>query len=89
MPRTREAAKVLDGLQGTSYSNRQRGYTGGLLSPNRDPAGMLAKSPSLICGWTICGPPGTADGNMKLSEARADAVRTCFWRLACARRRSR
>ncbi|MGD0504958.1 MAG: OmpA family protein [Steroidobacteraceae bacterium] len=75
-----EAAKVLDGLQGDILFR-----TGSADIPEDSSheietlAGMLAKSPSLsvrLDGYAD--PRGTADGNMKLSEARANAVRDLF-----------
>ena len=75
-----EAAKVLDGLQGDILFR-----TGSADIPEDSSrqietlAGMLAKSPSLIVRLDgYADPRGTADGNMKLSEARADAVRDLF-----------
>ena len=75
-----EAAKVLDGLQGDILFR-----TGSADIPEDTSheietlAGMLAKSPSLTVRLDgYADPRGTANGNMKLSEARADAVRDLF-----------
>ncbi len=75
-----EAAKVLDGLQGDILFR-----TGSADIPEETSheietlAGMLAKSPSLTIRLDgYADPRGTAEGNMKLSEARADAVRDLF-----------
>jgi outer membrane protein OmpA-like peptidoglycan-associated protein len=75
-----EAAKVLDGLQGDILFR-----TGSADIPQETSheietlAGVLAKSPALnvrLDGYAD--PRGTADGNLKLSEARANAVRDLF-----------
>lgn len=75
-----EAAKVLNGLQGDILFR-----TGSVDIPEetlheiQTLAGVLAKSPALsvrLDGYAD--PRGTVDGNMKLSEARADAVRDLF-----------
>jgi outer membrane protein OmpA-like peptidoglycan-associated protein len=75
-----EAAKVLDGLQGDVLFR-----TGSAEIPPETAqgvqslAGVLAKSPALsvrLDGYAD--PRGTADANMKLSEARANAVRDLF-----------
>lgn len=75
-----EAAKVLDGLQGDILFR-----TGSADVPEDTSheietlAGMLAKSPSLTVRLDgYADPRGTVDGNMKLSQARADAVRDLF-----------
>jgi outer membrane protein OmpA-like peptidoglycan-associated protein len=75
-----EASKVLDGLQGDILFR-----TGSADIPEETSheietlAGVLAKSPSLTVRLDgYADPRGTADGNMKLSEARADAVRDLF-----------
>jgi outer membrane protein OmpA-like peptidoglycan-associated protein len=75
-----EAAKVLDGLQGDILFR-----TGSADIPEDTSheietlAGMLAKSPSLTVRLDgYADPRGTVDGNMKLSQARADAVRDLF-----------
>lgn len=75
-----EAAKVLDGLQGDILFR-----TGSADVPEDTSheietlAGMLAKSPSLAVRLDgYADPRGTVDGNMKLSQARADAVRDLF-----------
>jgi outer membrane protein OmpA-like peptidoglycan-associated protein len=75
-----QAAKVLDGLQGDILFR-----TGSADIPEDTShqietlAGMLAKSPSLTVRLDgYADPRGTVDGNMKLSQARADAVRDLF-----------
>jgi outer membrane protein OmpA-like peptidoglycan-associated protein len=75
-----EAAKVLDGLQGDILFR-----TGSADIPEDSSheietlAGMIAKSPSLIVRLDgYADPRGTPDGNMQLSEARANAVRDLF-----------
>lgn len=78
---TREAtAKVLDGLQGDILFR-----TGSADIPDETShqiealAGVLAKSPALTLRLDgYADPRGTADENMKLSEARANAVRDLF-----------
>lgn len=75
-----EAAKVLDGLQGDVLFR-----TGSAEIPPETAqgvqtlAGVLSKSPALsvrLDGYAD--PRGTAEANMKLSEARANAVRDLF-----------
>jgi outer membrane protein OmpA-like peptidoglycan-associated protein len=75
-----EAAKVLDGLQGDILFR-----TGSADIPEETSheietlAGVLAKSPALTVRLDgYADPRGTADGNMKLSEERANAVRDLF-----------
>jgi outer membrane protein OmpA-like peptidoglycan-associated protein len=75
-----EAAKVLDGLQGDILFR-----TGSADIPEQTSheietlAGVLAKSPALTVRLDgYADPRGTADGNLKLSEARANAVRDLF-----------
>jgi outer membrane protein OmpA-like peptidoglycan-associated protein len=75
-----QAAKVLDGLQGDILFR-----TGSADIPEQTSheietlAGVLAKSPSLTVRLDgYADPRGTVDGNLKLSEARANAVRDLF-----------
>jgi outer membrane protein OmpA-like peptidoglycan-associated protein len=75
-----EAAKVLDGLQGDILFR-----TGSADIPEQTSheietlAGVLAKSPALTVRLDgYADPRGTVDGNMQLSEARANAVRDLF-----------
>ena len=75
-----EAAKVLDGLQGDILFR-----TGSADIPEETSheigtlAGVLAKSPALTVRLDgYADPRGTEDGNMKLSEERANAVRDLF-----------
>ncbi len=75
-----QAAKVLDGLQGDILFR-----TGSADIPQETAheiqvlAGVLAKSPALTVRLDgYADPRGTAQANMKLSAARADAVRDVF-----------
>jgi outer membrane protein OmpA-like peptidoglycan-associated protein len=75
-----EAAKVLDGLQGDVLFR-----TGSSDIPPETAhgvevlAGVLAKSPALTVRLDgYADPRGTTDANLKLSEARANAVRDLF-----------
>ena len=75
-----EAAKVLDGLQGDILFR-----TGSADIPEETSheietlAGVLAKSPALTVRLDgYADPRGTVEGNMKLSEERANAVRDLF-----------
>lgn len=75
-----EAAKVLDGLQGdvlfrtgSADIEPETAHELGAL------AGVLAKSPALTVRLDgYADPRGTKDANLKLSEARANAVRDLF-----------
>jgi outer membrane protein OmpA-like peptidoglycan-associated protein len=75
-----EAAKVLNGLQGDIlFRTGSADIPEETLHEIQTLAGVLAKSPALsvrLDGYAD--PRGTVDGNMKLSEARADAVRDLF-----------
>jgi outer membrane protein OmpA-like peptidoglycan-associated protein len=75
-----QAAKVLNGLQGDIlFRTGSADIPEETLHEIQTLAGVLAKSPALsvrLDGYAD--PRGTVDGNMKLSEARADAVRDLF-----------
>ncbi len=75
-----EAAKVLDGLQGDiSFRTGSADIPEDALHAIEVLAGVLAKSPALTVRLDgYADPRGTAQGNMKLSEARANAVRDLF-----------
>ena len=86
-----EAAKVLDGLQGdvlfrTGSADISPEMTKGI----QVLAEAVAKSPALkvrVDGYAD--PRGTADANLKLSEARANAVRDLFLAAGVGEGRSR
>ncbi|MEA3107399.1 MAG: hypothetical protein QOI88_2004 [Gammaproteobacteria bacterium] len=75
-----EAAKVLDGLQGdVLFRTGSAEITPEMANGIHVLAQAVAKSPALkvrVDGYAD--PRGTADANLKLSEARADAVRDLF-----------
>lgn len=75
-----DAAMVLDGLQGdVLFRTGSAEITGDLQHEIQVLAQAVAKSPKLkvrVDGYAD--PRGTADDNLKLSEARADAVRDLF-----------
>jgi outer membrane protein OmpA-like peptidoglycan-associated protein len=75
-----EAAKVLDGLQGdVLFRTGSAEITPEMANGIRALAEAVAKSPALtvrVDGYAD--PRGTADANLKLSEARANAVRDLF-----------
>ncbi|MGA2188186.1 MAG: OmpA family protein [Steroidobacteraceae bacterium] len=75
-----EAAKVLDGLQGdVLFRTGSADITPEMTQGIRVLAEAVAKSPALkvrVDGFAD--PRGTADANLKLSEARANAVRDVF-----------
>lgn len=75
-----EAAKVLDGLQGdVLFRTGSAEITPEMTQGIRVLADAVAKSPALkvrVDGYAD--PRGTADANLKLSEARANAVRDLF-----------
>jgi outer membrane protein OmpA-like peptidoglycan-associated protein len=75
-----EAAKVLDGMQGdVLFRTGSAEITPEMANGIHVLAQAVAKSPALkvrVDGYAD--PRGTADANLKLSEARADAVRDLF-----------
>ncbi len=75
-----DAAKVLDGLQGdVLFRTGSAEITAETAHEIEVLAGAVAKSPALkvrVDGYAD--PRGTVDANLKLSEARADAVRDLF-----------
>lgn len=75
-----EAAKVLDGLQGdVLFRTGSAELTPDMVTGIKVLADAVAKSPALkvrVDGYAD--PRGTVDSNLKLSEARADAVRDVF-----------
>lgn len=75
-----EAAKVLDGLQGdVLFRTGSADVPEETLHEIQTLAGVLAKSPALTVRLDgYADPRGTVDGNLKLSEARANAVRDLF-----------
>jgi outer membrane protein OmpA-like peptidoglycan-associated protein len=75
-----EAAKVLDGLQGDILFRTGSADISEETSHEIEAlAGVLAKSPALTVRLDgYADPRGTVDGNLKLSEARANAVRDLF-----------
>ena len=75
-----QAAQALDGLQGdVLFRTGSVDMSAETLHEIQVLAGVLAKSPALTIRLDgYADPRGTDDGNMKLSEARADAVRDVF-----------
>jgi outer membrane protein OmpA-like peptidoglycan-associated protein len=75
-----EAAKVLDGLQGDIlFRTGSADIPEETLHEIEALAGVLAKSPALTVRLDgYADPRGSVDGNMKLSEARAETVRDLF-----------
>jgi outer membrane protein OmpA-like peptidoglycan-associated protein len=75
-----EAAKVLDGLQGdVLFRTGSAELTPEMVTGIKVLADAVAKSPALkvrVDGYAD--PRGTVESNLKLSEARADAVRDVF-----------
>jgi outer membrane protein OmpA-like peptidoglycan-associated protein len=75
-----QAAQTLDGLQGdVLFRTDSVDMSAETLHEIQVLGGVLAKSPALTIRLDgYADPRGTDDANMKLSEARADAVRDAF-----------